>query len=266
MSRLSSYRSIEVDVGDDGVAVLTLNRPAECNAVDDRMHSELATIFTDVRAAGDAIRAVVLTGAGGSFCAGGDKSPTRRFETFTGLTPIQEARQIVDTLLDLDQPLVAAVNGDALGLGAILATLADVAFVERRAQVGDAHVLGGVTAGNGATAIWPLLVGVNRSKRLLLGGELLSAADAVDAGLFGELVDDGTALEAALAQARVYAELPAFALQTTKRALNVHLKAAVAQVMPLALALEEQSLAQLAQTRAAAASEPATPTLKAVPS
>lgn len=260
MNRLFDYQSIAVDVREDGVAVLTLNRPGHRNAVDDRLHSELATIFSDVRAAGSAIRAVVLTGAGDTFCAGGDRSPSRTFTTFTGLTPIQEARQIVDSLLDLDQPIVAAVNGDALGLGAILATLADAAVVERSAQVGDAHVRGGVTAGNGSSAIWPLLIGVNASKRLLLGGELLSAEEAVAIGLLGEVVDDGAALERALEQARAWAALPAFALQTTKRALNLHLKTAVAQVMPLALALEEQSLGKSAGAEPGAAqAAPAAP-------
>ncbi len=239
----SGQRALTVELRDDDrIAVVTLDRPAHGNAVDDRMHSELATVFGQLRARRE-LRAIVLTGAGEAFCSGGDRSPDRAFETFTGLTPIQEARQIVDSLLELDAPLVAAVNGDALGLGAILATLADVAFVERSARVGDAHVRGGVTAGNGATAIWPLLIGVNASKRLLLEGTLLSAADAVAAGLLSELVDDGASLERALEQARAWAELPAFAVQSTKRALNVHLKAAVAQVMPLALALEEQSLA-----------------------
>jgi enoyl-CoA hydratase/carnithine racemase len=250
---------------EDGVAVVTLDRPAHGNAVDDRMHSELATVFRRLR--GDKqVRAIVLTGAGEQFCVGGDSSPSRRFETFTGLTPIEEAQQIVDTFLALDQPVACAVNGDALGLGAILATLADVAFIAAAARFGDAHVRGGVTAGNGSSAIWPLLIGVNRAKKLLLGGELLSATEAVDVGLLNAVVDDGAAARAAaLAQAQAWAALPAFAVQTTKRAMNVHLKAAVAQVMPLALALEEQSLqhpdfiAARAARNAAAAAPAAAP-------
>jgi enoyl-CoA hydratase/carnithine racemase len=235
------------------VAVLSLDRPEHGNAVDDRMHSELTEVFRLVRRDAS-IAAVVLTGAGATFCAGGDKSPTRRFETFTGLTPIEEAREIVDTLLEVDQPIVAAVNGDALGLGAILATLADQSIVARSARIGDAHVRGGVTAGNGSTAVWPLLVGVNRAKRLLLGGELLRADEAEALGLVSEVVDDAAVLPRALALAQEWAALPAYALRTTKRALNLHVKAAVAQVMPLALALEEQSLAQFAAGRAHAAS------------
>src|ERR1700733_1490529 len=122
--RPEDFQTIAVELltgADEGIALLTLNRPAERNSVDDRMHSELATIFSAVRAT-SAVRVVVLTGAGEAFCSGGDSSPSRTFTTFTGLTPIEEARQIIDTFLDLSQPVVAAVNGDALGLGAILAT------------------------------------------------------------------------------------------------------------------------------------------------
>jgi enoyl-CoA hydratase/carnithine racemase len=227
---------------DDGLALVSLDRPQHGNAVDDRMHSELAEVFRALRR-DPAVEAVVLAGAGETFCVGGDRSPDRRFETFTGLTPIEEALEIVDTLLDLDRPVIAAVNGDALGLGAILASIADASYAVRSARIGDQHVRGGVTAGNGSTAIWPLLIGVNRAKRLLMGAELLSAQEAAELGLISEVVDDGQALARASAVAREWAALPAFALRTTKRALNAHLKLAVQQVMPLALALEEQSLA-----------------------
>jgi enoyl-CoA hydratase/carnithine racemase len=244
---LEGYETIRAEV-DDGIAVVTLSRPEHRNSVDDRMHSELATVFRDVRAAKD-VRAVVLTGAGEAFCSGGDSSPDRRFETFTGLTPIEEARQIVETLVDLDQPLVAAVNGDALGLGAILATLADSSFLARSARFGDAHVKGGVTAGNGSSAVWPLLVGLNTAKELLLGARILDAEEAHRLGLVQHVVGDDEVLPRALELARHWAELPAAAVQTTKRALNVHLKAAVAQVLPLALALEEQTLAPIVEAR-----------------
>ncbi|MFT3866504.1 MAG: enoyl-CoA hydratase/isomerase family protein [Solirubrobacterales bacterium] len=242
MLRPGDFEAIAVGVEDGGLAVLTLNRPEAENRVDDRMHSELAEVFAAVRR-DKSILAVVLTGAGDTFCAGGDGGPDRRFETFTGLTPIEEGQAIVDGILALDQPLVAAVNGDALGLGAILATLADAAFAVPGARIGDRHVAGGVTAGNGSAALWPLLVGLNRTKQLLLGAEVLDAATAVEAGLITALAADP--LAAAREQAAAWAAMPAYALQSTKRALNQHLRAAVADVMPLALALEEQSLARL---------------------
>jgi enoyl-CoA hydratase/carnithine racemase len=239
--RAEAFSTIAIAV-EDGIAVLTLNRPEFENRVDDKMHSELSDVFTAVRR-DKSIMAVVLTGAGDTFCAGGDGGPDRKFETFTGLTAMEEGQAIVDGILSIDQPLVAAVNGDAIGLGAILATLADAAFALPSAQIGDRHVLGGVTAGNGSAALWPLLVGINRTKQLLFGAELLDAASAVEVGLITAVADDP--LTAAREQADAWAAMPPYALQTTKRALNQHLRAAVANVMPLALALEEQSLARL---------------------
>ncbi|NKQ51639.1 hypothetical protein HFP15_01945 [Amycolatopsis sp. K13G38] len=234
------FTRIRIEVRDDGIATLVLNRPEHGNAVDDAMHSELTTVFSRARA-DSRVKAVVLTGAGTTFCRGGDSSPSRTFTTITGLAPVQEARLIVETLLDLEKPVIAAVNGDALGLGAILATLADVAFVARTASIGDRHVLGGVTAGNGSAALWPLIVGVNRAKYLLLGGEVLTADEAVGIGLAHEVVDDPVASATALAQR--WARLPQFALRTTKSVLNVHLKAAAGQALEYGLALEEQAMA-----------------------
>jgi enoyl-CoA hydratase len=239
--RGEDFTTIAIAV-EDGIATLTLNRPEFENRVDDKMHSELSDVFTAVRR-DKSILAVVLTGAGDTFCGGGDGGPDRKFETFTGLTAMEEGQAIVDGILSIDQPLVAAVNGDAIGLGAILATLADASFITPGAQLGDRHVAGGVTAGNGSAALWPLLVGINRTKQLLFGAELLDAATAVEIGLITAVSDDP--LATAREQAVAWAAMPAYALQTTKRSLNQHLRAAVANVMPLALALEEQSLARL---------------------
>ena len=226
---------------DDGVATLTLDRPEHGNAVDDAMHSELTRLFVRARA-DDRVRAVVLTGAGDTFCRGGDSSASRTFTTRTGLTPVQEARMIVETVLDLEKPVVAAVNGDALGLGAVLATLADAAVIARCAHLGDRHVAGGVTAGNGSAALWPAIIGVNRAKRLLLGAEVLTAQEAVEIGLATEVVDGPAVLTTASDLARRWAALPPFALQSTKRVLNLHLKDAAARALDHGLALEEQAL------------------------
>lgn len=241
MLRAEDFSTIAIAV-EDGIATLTLNRPEFENRVDDKMHSELADVFTAVRR-DKSILGVVLTGAGDTFCAGGDGGPDRKFETFTGLTAMEEGQAIVDGILSIDQPLVCAVNGDAIGLGAILATIADASFAVPSAQIGDRHVAGGVTAGNGSAALWPLLVGLNRTKQLLFGAELLSAAAAVELGLITGVADDP--LAAARERLATWTAMPPYALQTTKRALNQHLRAAVANVMPLALALEEQSLARL---------------------
>jgi enoyl-CoA hydratase/carnithine racemase len=243
---MADYTRILAEV-DGGVATITLDRPDAGNAVDDVMHSELTTIFADM-GRDDRVRVVVLTGAGTTFCRGGDSSPSRTFTTLTGLTPIEEARLIVETLLDLDKPVIAAVNGDALGLGAILASLADVAFMAPTARLGDRHVLGGVTAGNGSAALWPVLIGLNRAKFLVLNGSLLTASEAASIGLVHEVVADP--LTSARELATRWAGLPPFALQSTKSVLNRHLKAAASEALGYGLALEEQSLATFMAERA----------------
>lgn len=239
MLRQDDYTRIQVEV-DGHVAILTLNRGDHGNAVDDAMHSELTTVFVDAQQ-DSRVHTIVLTGAGETFCVGGDSSPTRTFTTLTGRTPIEEARLIVETLLDLDKPLISAVRGDALGLGAILATLADAAFVSPSARLGDRHVLGGVTAGNGSAALWPVLVGLSRAKFLVLNGEVLSASSAVECGLAHAVVDDP--LAGAVELARRWAGLPQFALRSTKSVLNTHLKAAASLALGYGLGLEEQAMA-----------------------
>ncbi|MFC5818506.1 enoyl-CoA hydratase/isomerase family protein [Nonomuraea harbinensis] len=241
MLRQENYRRIAIERR-GAVTVLTLNRPERRNAVDDVMHSELSTLFREARRSTDA-EVYVLTGAGETFCAGGDTDPGRPYASLTGLTPIQEAAEIVYGILELDQPLIAAVNGDATGLGAMLASAADVSFAVPSARFGDAHVQVGLPAGNGPAALWPLLAGPQRAKRLLLGGEMISTDQAVAWGLLHELVTEGSALDAALALAGRWAELPRAAVRGTKATINAAVRAAVAQVLPLSLALEEQAMA-----------------------
>ena len=121
-----------------------------------------AAVQADVR-----VRAVVLTGSGRTFSAGGDESGDRRYATTTGRTPIEEARHIVDDIIGLTKPLVAALNGHAIGLGAVLATLADVSYMSEAAKLGDLHVHAALPAGNGAAVIWPLLVGLNKPVQIV---------------------------------------------------------------------------------------------------
>ena len=235
------YTTIDITV-DEGIATLVLNGPNPRNAVTDEMHSELSTVFA---AADDdpRIRVVVLTGAGSAFCAGGDTSPDRRYESRTGRTVMEEARHIVDDVIAMSTPLVAAVNGHAVGLGATLATLADVSFIAASAKFGDPHVLAALPAGNGSAAIWPLLIGVNRAKLLLMTGELLDADEAVRFGLVTRLVPDGEALSAAHALAGRLAALAPQAVEGTKLAVNRLLAMASGLVLPFSLALEEAAMA-----------------------
>ncbi|QGK48919.1 hypothetical protein GJE02_14880 [Mycobacterium intracellulare subsp. chimaera] len=238
----AAYHAVDIAVDSaTAVAVLTLNRPDKANAVDDVMHSELSRVFA--AAQDDArVRAVVLTGAGRTFSAGGDESSDRQYATSSGRTPIEEARHIVDDIVGLTKPLVAAVNGHAIGLGAVLAALADVSYMAETAKIGDLHVHAALPAGNGAAVIWPLLVGLNRAKHLLMTGEILTAAEAERFGLISRAVPPADVLPSAMAMAQRLATLAPQAVQGTKAAVNRLLAMASGAVLPFSLALEAAAM------------------------
>jgi len=239
MLNQENYETILIEKR-EGIAVLTLNRPERLNAVNGSMHSELSTIFLDLQADGDVL-AAVITGAGRAFCAGGDFSGAS-MATKSGLTMMQEARRIVDSILDLEKPLISAVNGPAVGLGATVALCCDMVVASSNARFGDPHVKMGITAGDGGAVIWPLLIGVNRAKQWLMTGDLMLAQEAYELGLVNKVVDDGKALDEAVALASRLSTGAPFAVQSTKVSVNKIIKAISNLVLPLSLSLEEMSM------------------------
>ena len=228
-------------VASDGpVRILTMNRPARKNAVDAELHSELTYVWAKLTADRDA-RAVVITGAGDAFSAGGDaeflretnEDPEFRWRT------LDEARRLVTELVRFPLPVIAAVNGPAVGLGSSLASLCDLILMSETAYFADPHVLLGVAAADGAAAVWPALMGSVRAKYYLLTGEKISAAAALEFGLANEVLPADELLPAAIALAHRLAGLPAPAVRATKRAVNLHLEHQALNVMDFATAAEE---------------------------
>lgn len=223
------------------ILVLALDRPP-MNAVDASLHSELATIFSDVGHDRDT-DVVVLTGTGRAFSAGGDTAWFRQVaQDPRALDLVQrEGRLIIHTLLDLEQPVIAAVNGPATGLGATLALFADTIFMADTARIGDPHVKMGIVAGDGGAIIWPWLVGPARAKEYLMTGDLLTAADAERIGLVNHVVAAGDCVDRAMEFARRVAAGPTLAIRWTKLSVNKLLKASVNLVLDASLALEVQT-------------------------
>lgn len=238
----TNYQTILI-TKENGIAVLTLNRPERLNAVDAVMHSELTTICADIDSDPE-VRVAVLTGAGRGFCSGGDFGPGRNAGAprKSGLSMMQEARRIVDNMLDLEKPIIAAVNGAAVGLGATLALFCDVVIAAKNARFGDTHVKMGITAGDGGGIIWPLLIGVNRAKYMLMTGDLISADQAFEMGLVNQVVEEDESLAEAMKLARRLADGPPYAIQSTKVSINKLVKELSNLVLPLSLALEEISM------------------------
>ena len=237
MFNQENYRAIRVEKRDNGVVIATLNRPEKRNAVDDTMHEELARLPTDTDDDPE-VKVLVITGAGRGFCAGGDFSG--------GLTPnahmFRVAHRLVDSLLDCSKPVITAINGHAMGLGATLALLGDVVIAARSAQFADTHARMGIAAGDGGQVIWPLLLGVNRAKYYLMTGERLSAEEAERLGLVTFVVDDDQLMDRALTVADRLAAGAGQAIAASKVPINRYIKMVANVVLPLSLKLEEWTM------------------------
>ena len=207
------------------VLVIALNRPEHRNAVNQRLHTELSRLFIDV-AHDDESDVVVLTGNGAAFCAGGDIDWMQSAIDQPGAFEItaREAKSIVFSQVDLEKPLICALNGHATGLGASLALLCDVIIASSAARIGDPHVSVGLVAGDGGALIWPQLIGYAKAKRYLLTGELLTATEAERIGLITEVVAKETVMPTALALAQQLTAGATKAIRWTKVVANLPLK------------------------------------------
>lgn len=168
---------------------VTMNRPDVLNAFGATMHVE----FVDaLRFAGSDPESdvIVLTGAGRAFSAGGDLE--RMQEIIEDPTQFDreaaDAKRLIFSLLDIEKPVIARVNGHAVGLGATIALFCDVVFAAETAKIGDPHVAIGLVAGDGGAIIWPQLIGFARAKEYLLTGDLMLAPEAARIGLINHAV------------------------------------------------------------------------------
>lgn len=229
-----------IDVSRDGdVLVVTVDHPSSSvNAVDGTLHEELAALFPRLQAERDA-RAVLLTGRGKAFSAGGDFDWFPTLQDATALEHLRlDAKAMIWDLLDVHLPIVAAVNGHAMGLGASIALLCDVVFVSDGATIGDPHVSVGLVAGDGGTIAWPLALGPMLAKRFLLTGDRIGADEAVRLGLAHRAVPADDLHAEALAFAHRLAAGAPLAVQYTKAAINAWIKSTAAPSFDLAQAYE----------------------------
>ena len=218
---------------------ITLNRPDALNAVDLRMHEELAEVFAfAARDAGSDV--IVLTGAGRAFSAGGDLDHVEHNAAHPHLfdEEVRLAKRIVLAMLDLDKPLVCRLNGHAVGLGATLALLCDVIFASDKARIGDPHVAIGLVAGDGGAVVWPQRIGLCRAKEYLLTGELLTAAKAAEIGLINHSLPAEQLDAAVSAFCERLLNGSRNAIRWTKVLLNLELKRVATAVMDAGIAYE----------------------------
>lgn len=234
----ADYRALRFERR-ERVLRISIEHPNQAqNAVDDLLHGELTQLFSDLKRESEA-RAVVLTGSRGIFSAGGDFA---WFPTLSDLTALEhlrrDAKQMIWDLLDVPIPIVAAINGPAVGLGASIALLCDVILMAESASIADPHVRVGLVAGDGGAVIWPLALGPARAKQYLLTGDRVSSAEAERIGLVNRVVPDAALEAESFAFAKRLADGAPLAVQYTKQAVNKLVKDALNVAFDASTALE----------------------------
>jgi len=222
----------------DGIATVTLNRPDKLNAYTSEMGEELCAAFDRAREE-DAVRAVILTGAGRGFCAGVDLEHLRahhegRSQARQGAPRLGEERFLKTfplELLEYPKPVIAAVNGPAIGVGITMILPCDVRLAADTAKLGLTFAKLGILPGLGSTHLLPRLVGMGRAQELVLSARVILAPEAAEMGLVNRAVPADSLLGEAQAMASAMAQCPPAVLAAAKRALHFGANATMEQAM-----------------------------------
>ena len=232
--------TIKTEMVDD-VLVVTLNRPEQRNSLNPKMHLELHTLYENV-VHDDEPNAMVLTGEGKYFCVGADfndmdsNAETGYPDGHPGL--LIESVGMARNILAVRIPMISAINGDAIGIGATISLFCDIVYMAETARIADPHVKGGIVAGDGGAVLWPLLMGPNRAKEFLMTGDLVTAQEADRLGLVNHVVPTESVRDEAMKMAQRLASSPAVAVRLNKRLVNKELEMRVAQLYDLSVAFE----------------------------
>jgi 2-(1,2-epoxy-1,2-dihydrophenyl)acetyl-CoA isomerase len=217
-----SYEHLLVATSASGVRTITLNRPDRLNAVNPRLADELPRTV-DEAAHDDAVRVVVITGAGRGFCSGLDLSEPPRLpdgDLRDRLDPLAWVGRWVQTVIRCEKPLIAAINGSAAGAGFGLALAADIRLIARGARVTAGYVRRGLSPDAGVSYMLPRLIGLSRASEIILSGRDLDADEAQRVGLVAAVYDDTSFAKETMAYAERLAAGPPIAFALTKRLLS----------------------------------------------
>jgi enoyl-CoA hydratase len=240
----ANFEALSLMHPDFGVCEIRLSRPDLLNRFDNLLQVELASALEQITQ-DESVRSIVLSSTGKAFSAGGDFAlmQAAHDDEEVRRQTVDAGRHLVRSFLHLRQPIIAAVQGAAIGLGATVALMCDVVVAARRAKLADTHVQLGLVAGDGGCLVWPQAAGMLRARRHLLTGDSLDAATAFQLGIVTDVVDEpDEVLPVARDIASRIAALPPLAVQGTKRALNEVSRLRAAEVVELAFELEEQTL------------------------
>jgi enoyl-CoA hydratase len=225
---------------------IELNRPDKLNSVSEDLQEELISIWPIVRR-DESVGAVLLTGAGRSFSAGGDikMMAERAASGFNGAQFVgglmQRVKLLIAGILDVEQPIVCAVQGHAMGLGATLALCSDVTIMADDAVIADSHVVIGLVAGDGGTLIWPLLMPINKAKYYLMTGDRISGPEAAEMGMVFKSVPADELTATAEEIALKLANSASLAVRWTKYSINQIIRDRVHSLLDISVLLEGAS-------------------------
>lgn len=236
--RYAKYQRLKFDRPDPRVLRITIASPLKLNAMDERLHYECSKIWLDVDA-DPSVSAVIITGQGKAFSAGGDLNHERKTcdDYNLRMQSMREARDVVYNILNCSKPIVSAVRGWAVGAGLACAFLADISIAAKDANFSDGHLKIGIAAGDHATILWPLLCGMAKAKYYLLTADNFTGAEAERIGLVSLAVDDAELDAKAVEVATKLAQSAPSALRWTKHTLNHWLRQAQ-PIFDASLALE----------------------------
>src|SRR3984957_1299908 len=205
----------------EGVGTLRLNRPERKNAFTLDMVDQWAAVLADARTDSE-VRVLILTGTGDAFCSGVDLERRNEGRPATPLARKQvlsdQVHRIALAMEDLDKPVIAAINGTAVGAGLDMALMCDMRIMARSARASEGYIRVGLVPGDGGCYYLPRLVGVAKALELLLTGDFIDADEAARIGLVNQVVDDSELNDAVLALARKIADGPPAVVRMIKRA------------------------------------------------
>lgn len=234
----SNYKALAL-TRKNGILRITFNRPETLNAIDSVLEAELSQVFIDANHDQET-RVLVLTGEGRAFSAGGDVDHFQKLidEPLQWTRSMRFAKQLVFSMLDCSKPIIARINGHAVGLGATIALFCDITYAANHAKIGDPHVNMGFVAGDGGAVIWPQLIGYAKAKEYLLTGDLMTAGEAAACGLINYAVPSEELDTRVDAMALRLASGAAQAIQWTKASINIGLKQLAHSIMDASIAYE----------------------------
>jgi enoyl-CoA hydratase len=223
----SAYQHLTFERRPNGVMLITFNRPEVLNATNDRLHWELTQVWLTIGADPET-RVAVVTGKGRAFSAGGDLEMVEANATDPRrlMNTLKEASDIVYNMINLDKPIISAINGVAVGAGLVVALLADISIMSESARITDGHTKLGVVAGDHAAILWPLLCGMAKAKYYLLTSDFIDGREAERIGLVSLCVPHEELMAKASEVAERLAAGSQQAIRWTKRSLNNWLRQA----------------------------------------